>query len=542
MSSISSLSAAVSALMSSQTALNTTAHNLANVDTTGYVRQQVLFKDNKYMTTGQNETTGFYVGLGVDIQSIRQVRDRFLDQSYRQENARKNYYTTQNNAIDEIETILGETEGESFATILNDLWTSMNELAKHPDGLETRGSFVENVVQFTDRANLIMEQLNDYQNNLNVQVEDIVNNINDIGDQISALNDIIVKEELNGGNANDYRDQRNLLLDELSSMVSISYKEDQSGSVKVSVEGMEFVTKGGVNKMTLEPAAALSQMVKPVWTNLGGVNSDVYDLSQPVGTEYDNDKGALKSLLYARGDSQANWTDMLDTAVYEETIKPSVIMNAQAQFDNLIHGIVTMINDTLSPNTGSPAVLDTANAPYGLDGSQGIELFVRKNLSRYDGSNQYNEEDTANTYTLYTTGNIEVNPDILEDYNKICLSGNISDVSDDSVIKDMLDKWETPFSSIEPGLSTQLDFQDYYNDFIAGIGDSGNAANTKMTDQDLMTTQIDNQRSSLMGVSSDEELGNMIKYQHAYNAAAKVVNVLDQMMEQVVKSTGLVGR
>ncbi len=542
MSSISSLSAAVSALMSSQSALNTTAHNLSNVNTPGYVRQQVLLKDARYMNTGQNATTGFYVGIGVDVQGIRQVRDKFLDQSYRQEYSRQNFYAAQSNAVEEVETILGEIEGESFGTVLNDLWVSMNELSKHPEGLETRGSFVQNVVLFTKRANLIMDQLNGYQENLDTQVSDMVTKINGLGDQISALNAVVVRQELSGGNANDYRDQRNNLLDQLSGMIDINYKEDTAGNVLVQVEGMEFVTISGANKMGLAAAANFSQLVKPVWTHLSNTNKDVFDFKQEITPEYDNDKGGLKGLLLARGTAPAKWTDMLNTATYEATIKPSMIMNAQAQFDNLIHGVVTMINDVLSPNTGAPLALDTANAPYGLDGSQGIELFVRKGMTRYTGANVYNVEDITNPYSLYSAGNIEINPEILKDYDKICLNGNLGDISDSSFVKKMMEKWQAPFSSIEPGLTTKLNVSEYYNDYISNIGNVGNSSFNNVKNQEMMTMQIGNQRSSHTAVSSDEELSNMIKFQHAYNAAAKVVGILDEMMEQVVTSLGLGGR
>ena len=545
MSSISSLSRAVSALMSSQTALNTSAHNLSNVDTKGYVRQQVLMKDSSYLKLGENATASLNVGLGVEVQSIRQVRDIFLDQSYREETSRYGFYKAQTGAIEEVETILGEIEGESFSSLMNDVWVSLNELVKHPDGLETRGTFVQNAVLFIDRANLIMSQLNDYQKNLNTQVVDMVDEINSIGHQIYKLNEEIVKQEVGGANANDYRDQRNLLLDELAEKVNISYREDQAGNVLVKIESTEFVTLGGVNELGIEEAESFSLLVQPTWPHL---NEPVYRFDVPISSENENDQGELKGLLLARGSRQANYTD-LDDPNYEEDVKPSIIMNAQAQFDNLIHGIVTLINDTVAPNTEilpstTPPTyeLDAVNAPYGLDGSQGIEIFSRKTVERYDGSNVYNEEDVSNYSTLYTASNLEINEEVLVDYNKICLSKTLGDVGDSSIVQDILTKWEEPFDSIEPGLDTQLNFTNYYSDFVSGIGATGDSVNTQMSNQQLMVNQIDNQRTSLTGVSSDEELGNVMKYQHAYNAAAKVVSVVDEMIERIVTSTGIVGR
>jgi flagellar hook-associated protein 1 FlgK len=201
-----------------------------------------------------------------------------------------------------------------------------------------------------------------------------------------------------------------------------------------------------------------------------------------------------------------------------------------------------MINDLLSPNTGIPPSLDTANAPYGLDGTQGIELFSRKGVARYDGLGNYIEEDLGNPYTLYSAGNLVINQDILSDYDKICLSKTKGDVSDNSVTHEMLNKWSEASLLIEPGLTNKLNFNEYYTEFISNIGNKGISVNAMKDHQELMVMQIENQRSSKTAVSSDEELSNMIKFQHAYNAAAKVVTVLDQMIEQIVTSTGLVGR
>lgn len=548
MSGMSSLSAMLSGLSASQSALATTAHNLANVNTPGYVRQQTLMKDASYSTIGRNATTSFYVGLGVDVQAIRQIRDRFMDQSYRQEHSKEGFYSAKNGGIQEIETILGETEGESFATVLNNLWVSINEVSKHPEGLETRGAFIQNAVNFVERANLVSEQLISYQENLNQEVMDIVSRVNSIGDEIDGLNQMIVSLETAGGNANDYRDQRNTLLDELSGLMDISYSEDKTGSISVRAENVEFITTGGVSKMGLAPAEPFSLLVKPIWNDLNPVNNSVYNFSVDVTSENNNDKGRLKGLLLARGTRPANFTDMQNIASYEANIKPSVIMNAQAQFDQLIHGIVTMINDTISPNTVNPLapppqILDTANAPYGLDGSQGIEIFSRKNVARYTGAtNIYTEEDPLNRVTLYSAVNIEVNKAVLDDYNKICFSSTINNTADNTVIEDILTKWKEPSLTSEPALLTQLNFDDYYQDVISGIGNVGNATMNYMENQQLMVEQIDNRRSTTLGVSSDEELSNMIKYQHSYNAAAKVVTILDQMLETIVTTTGLVGR
>lgn len=545
MSGISSLSIAVSGLKASELALNTTAHNLANVNTKGYVRQQVVLAESGYITIGSNGTTSLSVGYGTDVQTIRQVRDIFLDQSYREESGRSGFYEAAAIAIEEIETILGEIEGESFSNVLDELWTSLNELSKDPGGLETRGTFIESAVAFVERTNTIMEQFDDYQTNLNAEIILKVDRINEIGEEINNLNQAIASAEISGSNANDYRDARNTLLDELSELVDVRYREDQYSNLLISIENVEFVVKGDYREMDTRQAEAFSELIVPGWVHL---DQEVFNFDNPIDADSDNDIGMLKGMVLARGTRSTNYTDLSSADVYTNELEESAIMIAQSQFDNLVHGIVTMINDVVAPNTStSPAYLDTANAPYGLDGSQGVEIFSRTSMTRYDASSTpvagaYNEEDSSNPYSLYSAGNLMINPDVLANYNLICISAEEGADGDSSVIADILAKWDEDFLTLEPGATASMNFTDYYAGFIGNIGNLGSVAKSQMENQDLMAQQIDSQRSSLMGVSSDEELTNMMKYQHAYNASARVVTVVDEMIEQIVTSLGLVGR
>ncbi|MCT4596759.1 MAG: flagellar hook-associated protein FlgK [Vallitalea sp.] len=533
MSSISSLARAVSGLSANQNALQTTAHNISNVNTPGYVRQQVLMKDTTYVKIGRNGNNNLMVGLGTDIQSIRQVRDMFLDGAFRNESSRYGFYNSGADAVKEVETILGETEGENMGKILKKFWESLNELSNHPDGLEARGTFVQNAVLFVNKANLIMKQLGQYQTNLNKQVEDKVNEINSLGEQIKQLNNKIVKYEINGDNANDYRDARNNALDKLAKLVDISYREDKLGNVFVRAEGIDFVTIGDVNKMELTQAEPRSPLVSPIWKSTG---KEVFNLKSEIKPEKENDRGSLKGILLSRGTRAATWKDTEDAAKYKKDIEPSFIMKTQARFDMLVHTIVTKVNDILSPRS------KLSPSPYGLDGSTHIELFKRKQMDRYDAAGNYNVEDASNYNSLYTAGNLEINPDIIKDYDKICITKVKGEVGDNQIVQDIIKAWKNADIPESPGSTASLNIDEYYVGFVGEVGSVGKVTRAHMANQQMLVTQIDNQRSSLMGVSSDEELGNMMKYQHAYNASARVVTVIDQMLEQIVTRLGLVGR
>ncbi len=574
MSSMSSLYVGVSGLNVSQAALNTSAHNLANVDTKGYVRQQPIQTDFRYAKLGDSYASTMQKGMGADFATIKQVRDTFLDQAYRQELGRGAYYDAQYNAVQEIEGLFGELEGVSFQDTMNNFWYTLQELAKEPDSVVTRASLIQTAVSFIERSENISRQLNDYQVNLNSQIKEQVNRINEIGKSIKDLNTKIRHYEAAGvEKANDLRDERNNLLDELSKMVNITYKENAVGVVTVNVEGTVFVSEDTWYRMDTIPVDETSEMLKPVWPTHGDV--DVFNLDRVPSSENNTDIGSLKGLLVARGYKKANYTDIpkydpeveseaqyqVRVAEFNRTINASVVMSTQAQFDQLIHGIVTLINDIFSPNKevtltdGTKAViLDNDTAPVGMDSAKtrGQALFSRKSMDNYgeeelityvdeNGANVtvssffFNEENPEDNYSLFTIGEIEVNPAIMQNYDLIPLSDNDgSGGFDPEAVKKLMDVWHNAFSTLSPNTLTQYNFNDYYTAFTSEMANRGERFNTIGDNQASMVESINNKRLEVSGVSSDEELTNLIKYQHAYNASSRYVNTVSQMLEDII--------
>ncbi len=574
MSSLSSLYVGVSGLKVSQAALNITSHNLANVDTDGYVRQQPVLTDFNYVKLGETHISTMQQGLGANFATVKQVRDNFLDQAYRQEIGREAFYEAQYNTVREVEGFFGELEGETFQNSMNNLWTSLQELAKEPDSIVTRASLIQTSVSFIERAENISKQLKDYQINLNTQIKEQVDRINVIGKNIKDLNLKIRQYECSGvEKANDYRDQRNCLLDELGKLANITYKENTYGIVTVNLEGQTLVSEDAAFRMTTEKINPNSEMLKPVWVEHSG--ADVFNMDVAASSDSNTDIGSLKGLLVARGYKQANYTDipirdhyesdtLYNSAVrdYNNNINSSVIMTVQAEFDQLIHGITTKINDLLCPNievtladNTKIKILDEANAPVGMDSNKtmGEALFNRKSTDRYSepqniqiidesGAIQtitariYNEENASDNYSLFTLGEIEVNPNIMQNYSIIPLSSNTgSGDFDIKTVDKIISGWQEKFSTLNPNTLTQNNFSEYYNSFISELGNRGEQLDTISTNQASMVESINNKRTEITGVSSDEELTNLIKYQHAYNASARYVTVVSEMLKDIVE-------
>jgi len=597
----------VSGLTVAQRGLTATAHNLSNVETVGYIRQQAVQETAQVFNKGYTAINTTQVGVGVDTAAIYQYRDTFLDASYRREFGRQAFYDTQYSAVCEIEELFGELQGVAFQDTLEEFWTSIQELSKEPGNLTARATMVETAISFVERAENISDLLKTYQQDLDTEIGQMVKRINEIGDELVVLNDKICFYESNGTqHANDLRDARNLLLDELAEMVNITYRENLDSRVSVTVEGIPFVTEEHCFKMNTVRSNELKSLqlkasgvvpteeqlsntgldvLVPVWPAYG--YAEVCDLSVTSTSAKNNDIGGLRGLLVTRGTKVGRYTDIplepkvedytdetgyfdstafdaattkfeSDVLQYEIKVEQSVIVTLQAQFDQLIHGVVTSIDNILCPNKeveladGSKVmILDEANAPAGIDDNAtvGEALFSRKSVPRYtepteiklaDGSvitaRIYNPENPEDNYTLYTIGEIEVNQAIRENLSKLPLSKNDRTSDFDIAVCDkLIDIWQEPFATLTPHTLSENTFYDYYNELVGSLATRGYELRTISENQAAMTENIEEQRMSVGGVSSDEELTNMIKYQHAYSAASRYINVVDQMLQHLLE-------
>lgn len=542
---MASLTRAISGLNASQAGLNVTGHNLTNINTPGYVRQQVLQNDSFYTDIGRKGNTILSLGSGVDVTEIRQIRDSFLDRNYRTEMSSYQFYHIKQSTINEVESILGEINGESLSDVMTDLWRQINRLATAPDGIDERKAFIQSAAVFVDKVNHITSQLNAYQYDLNNQVKDSVDKVNALTVQIRDLNEKIMRYEINGDHANDFRDERNKALDELSKLIDIHYTEDATGRVQVKAEGHLLIHDKFINKIKLVQAQSKSPFQKPIW---GDTEEDVIKMNKDITSEAGNDLGKLKALLISRGNTVANyatdWDEITlnDNKTSEDEGNCFLIPKIQKEFDTLVHSIVTKINNILSPYD-SVTLTQDPNGPMGQDKDKTMhtELFSRINVERFDSSGNYIEEDPNNPETLYSAGNIQINPALLNEggYNFLPLSRS-GYVGDDSVIQDILLIWGEESTKI--GNNQNLNFQDYYAEFVTRIGTEGNEVIRRVEDKQTVVNHVDNMRNAMSGVSTDEEMGNMMKYQHAYNASARVINVVDSMIDTIVNRMGLIGR
>ena len=557
-------------LRSSQTAINTTANNLANMDTTGYVRQQVLFGDLNYITVDTNAAISHsQSGLGVTIADVVHTRDYFLDKSYRTEAGRQAFYAAGYSTTSEVETYYQELEGQAFQDNLEDFWTSFQEFAKDPSDSANQNLIMQKATLFASRAQSVYSSLQGYQNNLNTQISDDVDSVNDLGHKIYDLNLQISKIEAGGvETAMALRDERDNALDKLSTLASITYKEESDGSVRVKLEGVDFVDESHVYDMGKE-VDKVNGFITPYWPHMSdmqaGHYSEVFNYNIDISPEKNTDIGELKSLVMQRGDHVATYADIEGKSAddYNNSTGMSTMLTAEAQLDQLIHSMVTSINDAICPNVKSSAtitgtdekgntvsfaagtlIMDTANCSVGSDGKiPPAELFTRVGIDRYtkvagnDGKTYYvyNQEDTSDTSKMYTTKSIGVNS-VIAGAPSLLTYKTQSGAIDYALGKKFCDVWSKSALTLSPNSTGTCTFTEYYSQMVGELATAGSVYDTKATSLQGTVTAINNQRQQVTGVASDEELTNMIKYQNAYNAASRYINVVSEMMQTLISS------
>lgn len=617
MSLFTSFNAGVSGLQSSQAGLNTTAHNLANTKTQGYTRQQNINKDTYYQTIKTTTNSTLQVGYGTTIATIRQIRNEFLDKEYRKEVSRQTFYEVQYNTATEIEDILGETEGVEFNDVLSDIWQTVQDLSTNPESITNRKLFITQAESFLEKAQNVYSALKSYQVNLNSQIESQVTSINKIADQIAELNTKISAAEASGlENANDYRDARNLLLDQLAEYTNYDYYEDSTGQVNVRINNAPLVDESrsyhmackNIKNQKYDEATGTytdiesSPMYTVVWEKNG--YGEVYDINRAYSQEEETDMGSLLGILTARGKNVGVYTDIVQNPTsyelenYNNTTGNCLLEKVEAQFDLLIHKIVTAVNDAFAPNVDAdltgvsgtdakgnamPAltnakVLDANNCLVGADDDEtiGTEVFTRKGQgSRYtvytvngpvtttdengntitltkenvaaDGTKTYslyvyNEEDADDKNTLYTLQNLEVNSSLKENYSYLPVKGNPATGNYGTYLRTpyetILASWRKEDTALDPNALSKYGADGFYDAMVGNLATQGSVWKSIMEKQTKETESIEDKRQQIAGVSTEEEMTSLLMYQHAYNAASRYITTVDAMLQHLIERLG----
>lgn len=475
---------AVRALMAQQLGINTTAHNIANANTPGFSHQDVIMVQTDPFTVPAMNRSGLagQIGTGVNVTEIRRIRDEFLDKQFRLQNQGQAYWQTFDLNMKSIEDIFNEPSDNGLAQTLAQFWNRWRDLTNDPQDLGVRMSLREQSADLTSFIRTAYGQLVQKQRHLDEQIVTNVREINGIASQIESLNSQITKVVAIGDQPNDLRDRRDLLLDQLSKITRMTAFEMPDGSVAVSIGGTQIVGQDYFN---------------PIKTQLNAQGFNDLQWSAD-GSPVTILGGEIKAQLDLRG--------TIVGGVMQGTI-PSAIQS----LNDLASTLVTEVNGVHA-------------AGFGLNGLQGN--FFTATAGR--------EAET-----------IDLVANIKSDVAYIAAaatdptgSGGPGDGENARLIAGIQFALNLPVGA-SPFTAT---IDDFYRAFISALGSTSQEAERQAANQAILVQHTDQARLSVSGTSLDQEATNMIKYQRAYEAAARMVTTFDDMLDTIINRMGRVGR
>ncbi len=323
------LNTAVSGMNSNQKSLEVTGHNISNLSTLGYSRQQAVLQTAQTRYIGNS-----WVEMGASVQEIRQIRHTFLDNIYRREVNALGYWEARTNGVKDLEAILGEPMLDGLQSTLNEFWDSWQELAKQPDSLTVRALVRQRGEALVYHVNHMGSQINKLQDDINNEIRKRIDEVNQITTEIAKLNVTITKAEVTGNRANDYYDQRNYLVDRLSSLVKAEVRELPDGQMDIIVGGYYLVSKAQQTNIIATQNTSLSHYVIPKVEGL--------DVEINVG------EGAIKGLMEARGmvsGAKGSYDNGTPNTTADLTIAVDISNPAPEYLANLYDNVQSFINE-----------------------------------------------------------------------------------------------------------------------------------------------------------------------------------------------------
>lgn len=527
------LETAKRSLFAHQTAMQTAGHNIANANTKGYTRQTVTLTAAKPIeAVGMTHSTAVgQIGQSVEVTSVRRIREKFLDDQFITENKNLGEWQVRKDTMDKLEAIINEPSDTGIRQVIEGFWNAWQELSKTPENMTARVLVKERAIALTDAFNHTGRQLRDLSDDITNSIGVDVNQINSIAGQITSLNYEIVRVEGLGDRANDLRDQRDLLIDDLSKLINIRVTEEPGG-YRVQMGNTVLAAPG-------EDPAVLT----------------VEDIEM-AKTTGDLTGGEVFGMLHSRDVHIANYRYQLDLMV--KGIAEGDMKVTLPAGTVIPDGTTLVSGSTSTTYSGSVAdrtlAADMEITVKGLNGLHALGYSATNNQAPGAGIPFFTSSAADGSWTAET---FSVNADILADVTKVASSmrtyvdadGNERLVQGNNSLallmasaRDQKLNFEALGSSSGLSVLSGGSFSEFFQAIVGELGVQSQEASRQFVNQQVLVEQVDSRRQSVSGVSLDEEMADLIKYQHSYNAAARVMTTVDEMLDRIINSMGLVGR
>lgn len=416
---LSTLNTAKSGMNVSQVAIQTTSHNISNINTPGYSRQRVnQSASSPYSMPGKNSNFGAgQIGTGAQIDDVTRIRNSFYDYQYRSESHQYGSTSVKYEYFKNIEGIFNEPSDTAISSSLNSFFNSWSELSKDPQSSGVKSVVIENGKYLSNSINSAFKRLESLEEGLDKQSEYIMGEVNSMLSQLDKLEKNIKIIQGSGKSPNDFLDQRDQLLDNLSFKLNINDKDV---------------------KATLKKA---------------------YDANGKVTLD-----DLTKSGVKISGELEGTLSMKKEINKYKDGLK--------------------QLANTITSNVNKAA---------------GQDIFKAK-----DGEL------------------ISINPEMLQEPEKINVTADIA-----------LKVYELKSEKVNIN-GKDMTINTFYNSMIQNLGQSSAAVIRDESNQSKLLENIDSSRSSVSGVSLDEEMISLVQLQHTYSANAKVMSTIDSLLDVVV--------
>ena len=582
----------VRGIFAHQAMQDTTGHNIVNAGTEGYSRQRVNLTQTASIR--MTSSLGFVeVGTGVEALSITRARNIYADKQYRQETASDNYYKAIQTNYDKLEAIFDDSDDTGIQNALSQFYKSWVDLSANASTTANRVQVVE---QGKVVASVFKYATTELQNQIDSTYDSIrirLGQVNELTDKIVNVNEQIAAREVVGSNANDLRDQRDLLVDQLSEYMQVVVSEQPDGKFTLSSEGINLVN--GVSKLTLSLTHGVSSrdygvdygvtdytihidqsdiVYAPTTGSLGGdmeairisksYIDDIASMAAFFMSTFNEQHKAGYGLVKSNADGDiSGYTginfygandvyyvykrDEFDRGYllcYKEdgkSIDGTPQFKACTASGSLTVEGGTPVADLIENRISGSAIIDALNVNTIFDGTGGSDLVAAKQTAdddTADGRNAVLISDLFNISAGDHEGYVK-DEDIVKYTALLDLRGDFTDglrVSDLYFQKN-LDGTRTTTRAIR---GTSLN--GFYNSSMARMGIEAETIDVKLETQDAVMTQIKNWRDSEQGVDWNEELTNMLRFQKGFSACSRMLTVMDEMLDRLVNNTGVVGR
>lgn len=475
------LSIGKTGLNASKKSLETTSHNIANVNTEGFSRQKTVQTTNVPISKN-----GLIQGTGARVTGVTRSHDQFVEKRLGQATTSHNFFKERAEQLGEVEDIFNEVNGDGLNKVLNKFYNAFRDLANQPED-ETIRSLVRDTAQLvTQDFKRIRGSLDNVARQVDGRIEREIQDINQASHSIAGLNKKIASLEGLGGETGDLRDQRDLLVRQLSESFSVHTYMDEKNNYILMAKGVGTLVSGGeVQELAIRGTS------KDESTNNMAGTVEVFFKERPSAKISENFKsGRLASMIEVRNVDVRHMQEGIDNIAYEFS-----------QSVNAIHR-----RGFANREVGPGANFDSKGALTGID-------FFKAPVSRENAALQLDISDAVKSDLSNISTALEANS---PGDNRIALA--ISKLQHERLM--------------DEGHST---LEESYLKMIGRIGLESGKAQLDQEQSEGILVQAKSIRERISGVNLDEETANMVRYQHAYQASAKVMQAADEMFRTVLE-------